>query len=470
MLTGEPFIPDTITVHLGAPDSNAANVTVSFPDYVKNVASSEIYPTWPENSLRANIYAITTFALNRIYTEWYRSRGYDFDITSSTQYDQKFIEGREVFDNVGQIVDELFDDYIRRQGAVEPLFAAFCNGTTVTCNGLSQWGTVDLANEGFIPYEILTYYYGDDIEIVRDAEVRTNTPSYPGTLLAPGSVGNAVQTAQIQLNRISRNYPAIPKIPNANGIYDVATEDAVRAFQQIFNLPETGNINKATWYRIAYIYTSVKRLAELDSEGVSQGEFSLQYTEDLRPGMQSNQVRGLQYFLAVVAAYYEAIPTITINGFYDEATERAVKAFQRVFGLPQTGIVDETTWHDLYRAYAGIEESMHEVDSDMAPKLYPGTILREGMTSDDIRILQEYLTYIHETIPEIPAVKNTGYFGPLTKSAVLAFQQFAGLPENGVVGATTWDGIAGLYSDLRFGYEKRPYQAPGYTIKGGETA
>ncbi len=464
MLTGEPFIPQNITVHLGAPDSGAANVTVSFPDYVKNVASSEIYPTWPESALRANIYAITTFALNRIYTEWYRSRGYDFDITASTQYDQKFIEGREVFENVGRLVDELFDDFIRREGAVEPLFAAFCNGTTVTCSGLSQWGTVDLARQGYIPYDILRYYYGDDINIVRNAEVRTNTPSYPGTPLAPGSSGNPVQVKQIQLNRISRNYPAIPKIPEANGIYDVATEAAVRKFQEVFNLTPNGVIDKATWYRIAYIYTSVKRLAELDSEGISQGEFSLQYTEDLRPGMQSNQVRGLQYFLAVVGAYYASVQPIEITGFYDAQTESSVRSFQRVFGLPQTGIVDETTWNDLYRAYIGIVESV-PVDTDLAPVLYPGTILREGMTSEYVRIIQEYLSFIHETVPEIPAVSNTGYFGPVTKSAVLAFQRYAGLPETGVVGAATWDGIAGLYSDLRFGFEKRPYQSPGYTIK-----
>ncbi len=463
MLTGEPFIPQNITVHLGAPDANAANVTVSFPDYVKNVASSEIYPTWPESALRANIYAITTFALNRIYTEWYRSRGYDFDITASTQYDQKFIEGREVFENVGRLVDELFDDFIRREGAIEPLFAAFCNGTTVTCSGLSQWGTVDLARQGYIPYDILRYYYGDDINIVRNAEVRTNTPSSPGTPLAPGSSGNAVQIKQIQLNRISRNYPAIPKIPAANGIYDIATEAAVRKFQEVFNLTPNGIIDKPTWYRIAYIYTSVKRLAELDSEGISQGEFSLQYTEDLRPGMQSNQVRGLQYFLAVVGAYYASVQPIQITGFYDAQTESSVKSFQRVFGLPQTGIVDETTWNDLFRAYTGIVESV-PVDTDAAPVLYPGTILREGMTSDYVRIIQEYLSYIHETIPEIPAVSNTGYFGPLTRSAVLAFQRYAGLPETGVVGAATWDGIAGLYSDLRFGFMKRPYQSPGYTI------
>ena len=170
-MDGTPFIPEQITVHLGTPDSNAPNVTVSFPDYIKNVISSEIYPTWPENSMRANIYAAVSFALNRIYTEWYRSRGYDFDITNSTQFDQAFVNGREIFQPVSVLVDELFNSYLRRRGNVEPLFAAFCNGTTVTCEGLSQWGTVDLAKQGFTPYEILTYYYGDNLEIVQDAPI-----------------------------------------------------------------------------------------------------------------------------------------------------------------------------------------------------------------------------------------------------------------------------------------------------------
>ena len=242
MLTGEPFIPQTITVHLGAPDEDAPNVTVSYPYYIKNVASSEIYPTWEETALRANIYAITSFALNRIYTEWYRARGYDFDITSVTQYDQKYIEGRQIYDNIAVLVDELFDDYVRRQGRIEPLFTAFCNGTTSTCDGLSQWGTVDLARQGFLPYEILQYYYGDDIEIVKNAPVRSATMSYPGNVLRTGDSGMAVQTIQIQLNRISRNYPAIPKIPAASGDFDAATADTVRTFQQVFDLPSTGTV------------------------------------------------------------------------------------------------------------------------------------------------------------------------------------------------------------------------------------
>ena len=465
MLTGEPFIPQEITVHLGAPDENAPNVTLPFIDYIKNVVSSEIYPTWPETALRANTYAIVSFALNRIYTEWYRSRGYPFDITSVTQYDQKFIEGREIYDNISYLVDELFDDYIRRGENIEPLFAAFCNGTTVTCSGLSQWGTVDLAKQGLLPYEILQYYYGDDINIVKNAPVRTATPSYPGSPLTPGTSGIPVQTVQIQLNRISRNYPAIPKIPNANGFFDSSTENTVRTFQRVFNLPETGIIDKATWYKIEYIYTSVKRLAELDSEGIRLDEFPFQFEENLTPDMENEQVRGLQYFLAVVGAYYESVQPIQITGVYDDQTELSVKSFQRLFGLPQTGIVDERTWNALYRAYEGIVESIPTDVAEYIPVPYPGNVLQEGVTSDYVRILQEYLSFIHETIPQIPAVRNTGYFGPLTRASVLAFQRYAGLPENGAVGVTTWDAISGLYSDLRFGYDKRPYQAPGYVIR-----
>ena len=465
MLTGEPFIPSTIRVHLGAPDEAAPNVTVSYPDYLKNVASSEIYPTWDEAALRANIYAINSFALNRIYTEWYPSRGYDFDITAVTQYDQKYIEGRQIYNNIAALVDELFDDYVRRQGRIEPLFTAFCNGTTSTCAGLSQWGTVDLARQGFVPYEILQYYYGDDIEIVRNAPVRSNTPSYPGNPLNAGDTGTPVQTIQIQLNRISRNYPAIPKIPSASGTFDSATEDTVRAFQRVFNLTPSGVVDKATWYKIAYIFTSVKRLAELDSEGLTLDELPMQFEEDLTPNMQNEQVRGLQYFLAVVGAYYESVDRIESTGIYDEQTAASVRSFQRVYGLPVTGIVDEATWNDIYRAYAGIAASIPIEDAEWIPLLYPGFVLQEGMTSDYIRVLQQYLTYIHRTIPAIPEVRDTGYFGPVTKSAVTAFQRYAGLNPTGAVGAVTWDGIAGLYSDLRFGYEKRPYQSPGYTIR-----
>ncbi len=465
MLTGTPFIPETITVHLGTPDSNAPNVTVDFPSYIKNVASSEIFPTWSDSALRANIYAIVSFALNRIYTEWYRSRGYDFDITSTTQYDQKFINGREFFENIGFLVDELFDDYVQRQGSVEPLFTSFCNGTTSTCDGLSQWGTVDLANNGFTPYEILQYYYGDDINIVKDAPVKSAMPSYPGIPLKFGSASNSVKSIQIFLNRISRNYPAIPKIPQADGIFDTSTEAAVKVFQAVFDLEVSGVVDQATWYRILYIYTSVKRLSELSSEGISPEEVAPQFTENLSRGSEGMEVRNLQYYLAVIGAYYEAVKPVEITGYFGEETEESLKSFQRVFGLPQTGALNRETNNDLYRAYMGIVESVSPENTAVA--LYPGTVLREGASGDSVRIIQEYLTFIHETYPEIPAVNNTGYFGPMTKRSVTEFQRVFGINPTGIIGGVTWDAIAGVYSDLRFGFDKRPYQNPGYTITGG---
>lgn len=463
MLTGTPFIPETITVHLGTPDSDAPDVTVGFASYIKNVASSEIYPTWPENALRANIYAIVSFALNRIYTEWYRSRGYDFDITATTQFDQKFINGREYFENISYLVDELFNDYVRRQGSVEPLFTAFCNGTTTTCEGLSQWGTVALANRGLTPYEILQYYYGENIDIVRNAPVQTAMPSYPDTELRNGSFGNDVKFIQVWLNRISRNFPAIPKIPAADGIFDTATENAIRKFQQIFGLEETGTVNAATWYRISYIYTSVKRLAELDSEGLRFDEISPQFKEELSIGMQSIEVSMLQYYLAVIGAYYEAVVPVEVTGYFGEQTERSVKSFQRVFGLLQTGVVDRATRNDLFRAYQGIVESVPPQYTYVA--LYPNTVLREGASGESVKIIQQYLTYINRSYPNIPAVSDTGYFGPLTRQSVTAFQHQFGIEPSGIVGAVTWDSIAGVYSDLRYGFDKRPYQNPGYTIK-----
>lgn len=464
-MTGIPYIPEEITVHMGSPDSAAENITVSFPYYVKNVASSEIYPTWPESALRANIYVIITYALNRIYTEWYRARGYDFDITSTTQFDQAFVQNRDIFENISQIVDEIFNDYVRKQGSIEPYFTSFCNGTTVTCSGLSQWGTVELANRGYTPYEILRNYYGNDIEIVRNAEVRTNTPSYPEIILNLGMSGNDIRTIQVQLNRISRNYPAIPKIESPDGTFGVQTEEAVKAFQSIFNLNVTGMVDKATWYKIAYIYVSVKRLAELNSEGLSIEEVSKQYSEELRIGMDGSEIKNLQYYLAVVGAYYQSVQPVDITGYFGEQTEISVKSFQKVFGLPETGVVDRKTWNDLYRAYLGIIESIPLNEGDDIV-LYPGIVLKEGMTNEYIRILQNYLSYIHETYPTIPAVNTTGYFGPLTKASVTAFQRQSGLNPNGLVNANTWNEIANQYSVLKYGYEKQPYQYPGYVITG----
>lgn len=351
-----PFVPQRITVHLGSPSSNAANVTVPFSDYVKNVASSEIYPTWDESALRANILAIVSFALNRVYTEFYRSRGYDFEITSSTAFDQAFVNGRSYFENVSRLVDELFNDYLRRPNFVEPLAAKFCNGTTVTCEGLSQWGSQNLAQQGYTFDRILRSYYGD-IEIVRNAPIRGITSSYPGTPLRRGSTGPNVVVIQTELNRISQNYPAIPKIPSADGIFGSRTEAAVVAFQRIFGLTPDGVVGPGTWYELVRLYTAVTALSELRSQG--QQFYSINWSPPggLSVGDSGEKVRLLQYMLSVLSAHISTIPPLNIDGIYGPATRAAVLAAQRRFGLPETGTVGAQTWDEIYDQYAGIENT-----------------------------------------------------------------------------------------------------------------
>ena len=356
MPTVTPFVPQSITVHLGAPSADAPNVTVSFPDYVKNVASSEIYPTWDESALRANILAITSFALNRVYTEFYRSRGYDFDITNSTAFDQYFVNGRAYFENISELVDELFNDYLRRPGFVEPLAAKFCNGTTVTCEGLSQWGSQNLAQQGLNSDQIIRNYYGN-VETVLNAPIRGITSSYPGSPLRVGSTGPSVVVVQTSLNRISQNYPAIPKIPAVDGIYGSRTEAAVRKFQQVFGLTPDGIVGPATWYQIVRLYTAVTSLSELRSQGQRFYSISWSPPNGLAPGDTCEKVQFLQYMLAILSEYIPEIPPVSIDGIYGPATRAAVLAAQRRFRLPETGTVGSTTWDEIYSQYAGIENT-----------------------------------------------------------------------------------------------------------------
>ena len=351
-----PYVPQRITVHLGPPASNAANVTVAFSDYVKNVASSEIYPTWDESALRANILAIVSFALNRVYTEFYRSRGYDFEITSSTAYDQAFVNGRSYFENVSRLVDELFNDYLRRPGFVEPLAAKFCNGTTVTCEGLSQWGSQNLAQQGYTSDQILQSYYGN-VETVNNAPIRGITSSYPGTPIRRGSTGPNVVVIQTSLNRISQNYPAIPKIPTVDGIFGSRTEAAVIAFQQIFGLTPDGIVGPGTWYELVRLYTGVNALSELRSQGQQFYAINWSPPGGLELGDTGEKVRLLQYMLSVLSAHISTISPVTIDGIYGQGTRAAVLAAQRRFGLPETGTVGQQTWDEIYDQYSGIENT-----------------------------------------------------------------------------------------------------------------
>lgn len=444
--TKEVFIPEYITVHLGIPTNSAArNVRVKFKDYIKNVASSEIYPTWPDNSLIANIHVIVTFAINRVYTQWYPSRGYSFDITNSTAYDQYFVEGRNIFQNISDIVDGIFNVYARRFGFRNPFFTQFCNGTTTTCKGLSQWGTVTLANQGYTPIQILHYYYPNDLELVTSYNIQGITASFPGYALTIGSSGNSVKLMQNYLNRIRVNYPLIPQITSPDGYYNENTATAVRTFQRTFNLSPDGVIGANTWNKIIQIYVGVIRLAELDSEGERIGIGKTPPTSILSLGSRGEDVLQLQFILNAISPFYDTIPTVIKDGVYDTTTKNAVIEFQKTFNLKADGIVGRSTWNMLYSVYKGIATNAPvppspEVPINNAPA-YPGTPLTVGSTGPNVRIMQTYLNAIRAVYNSIPPVIVDGIFGSGTREAVVAFQRQFLLPVDGVIGPITWNKI-----------------------------
>ena len=463
-MTKEVFIPKEVVVHLGKPDEKVENLRVPFIYYIKNVASSEIYSTWPKESIKANIYAQVSFVLNRIYTEWYHSKGYNFDITSSTQYDQKFIKDRNIFSSISKIADEVFNDYLRRDGQVNPFFAQYCNGTTVTCDGLSQWGTVPLAEEGMNSMQIVKYYYGNDVNLVEDTPFRENVPSFPGKSLRVGDFGEDVRRMQMYLNRIARNFPSIPKIPETLGKFDEATKNAVEGFQSQFNLTVDGIIGKATWYKIIYIHTSVKKLSELISEGILMSELPKQYEKPLKRGMRGGEVITLQYFLSFIGDFDRSIPKVVQDGIFGEATERAVKAFQREKGLLQDGIVGKKTWNSIYESYRGIIDyiSINE-PVDMAP--FPGVTLQRGMSGPSVLTVQGELDYLSKYFYQIPPLAVDGYFGAKTEAAVGYFQRSFDIFPNGKADKETWDKLNEVYRDVKKGSERQKGQYPGYVLK-----
>ena len=485
-----PIIPEYITVHMGPPDSNARNVTVSFPDYIKNVASGEIYPTWPESALRANIYAQISYALNRVYLEFYRSKGYDFDITSTTALDQSFEEGRNIFENISLIVDDIFNSYIKREQNLEPLAAKFCNGTTTTCNGLSQWGSVELANQGLGPYDILANYYGSDIVLVEDVPIDGIGESYPGTPLKLGDRGYNVVVLQRSLNGISNNYPAIPKINPVNGIFDENTENAVKKFQQIFKLTQDGIVGRATWYRIVELFVGIKRLSELEAEGInledyppilsgtqisSENNMNIKQTTQsaLRIGSFGQNVWNLQYALEFLSYFYPtALPT-TLSGVYTDATANSVRAIQKEFDLPQTGETDSKTAEAIYNAYITVVNYVALRETFPREKLlspFGGRLLSKGVTGEDVKEIQRHINYISKYSGlDVWEIAETGVFGPLTERSVIKIQGEAGLTQSGAVESATHSAIRNLSYDAISTVNPRMRQYPGYELKKGDS-
>jgi len=433
-----PSIPEEIIVHLGEPNEAAKAISIPFIDYIKNVASSEIYPTWPEAAIEANILAQISFALNRIYNEWYPSRGYTFDITSLSKYDQKFVEDRVIFDVVSKKVDEIFNNYIYREGQIQPLFALYCDGRVTQCDGLSQWGSVELAKDGLNTLEILRYYYGDDVNIFENAPTGNLIGVYPGFPIESGEAGDKVRIIQRELNRISDNYPAIPKIPRINEVYDSYTEAAVKKFQEVFNLKVTGIVDQATWYKIKYIYNAVKKLNDIYSEGITEGEAEIKYGDKLKYSDTGAYVRVLHYYLGVIFYFDPDLPLLNINGVFDENTKEMVINFQNKYGLPGTGEVDAVTWEKMKEVYDMTLKDIPTEYGKFEDEFFQGRVLSIGMTGEDVRQIQKFLLKICRKFGNIPGVRVNGVFDDLMERSVLKLQNQFGLPMSGVINPVTW--------------------------------
>ena len=459
------IIPKNITVHLGKPAASARNVTVSFRKYIANVASSEVYPTWPEAALRANIHCQISLALNRIYTEWYPSKGYTFNITNSTSYDQYYVHGRTVFDVMVRITDDIFNTYIRKTGTVNPYYSEYCDGKSVTCPGLKQWGTVTLANQGRNALQILKYYYGNDIEIIRTSNIQSIPQSYPGSPIRQGDSGTAVFTLQRQLNRITKDYPFLGLL-TVDGVFGAKMAATVRAFQKQFNLTADGVVGRQAWYKISYIYVSVKDLAELTSEGeVSSGTLSdgTWGGTVLRTGSTGSAVEQLQFWLNTLAQYESSIPSLTVDGVYGTGTANTVRAFQRKYGLTVDGVVGRDTWTALYDQFRSIQSD------NGTPNAYPGTALREGSSGQNVRLVQFWLKIARTVYTSLANVTVDGKFGAGTAAAVQRFQRYFGLTADGVVGRTTWQKLYEVYNDIAnrlLSPSLRPGEYPGVLRTG----
>ena len=422
---------------------------------------------WPEQALRANIHCQISLALNRIYTEWYPSKGYSFNITNSTSYDQYYVHGRTVFDVMVRLTDDIFNTYIRKTGTVNPYYAEYCDGKSVTCPGLKQWGTVTLANQGRNALSILKYYYGNNIEIIRTNNIQSIPQSYPGSPLRQGSTGAAVFTLQRQLNRITKDYPFLGLL-TVDGIFGRKMTETVKKFQKQFNLTADGVVGRSTWYKISYIYVSVKDLAELTSEGetfsgtLPDGSWNLG-SSVLKQGSTGSEVEQVQFWLSTLAQYESRIPSVTVDGVYGSGTAAAVRAFQRLYGLTVDGIVGLTTWTELYDQFRSIQSD------NGTPNAYPGTALREGSSGQNVRLVQFWLKIARTVYTSLANVTVDGKFGAGTAAAVQRFQRYFGLTSDGVVGRITWNKLYEVYNDIAnklLSSSLRPGEYPGVLRNG----
>ena len=454
----EVVVPKKITVHLARPAVGAANVTVSFQDYIANVASSEVYPTWPEQALRANILAQISLALNRIWTEWYPSRGYSFNITGSPGYDQAYVNGRTVFAVMERLTAELFNTFVQRSGDVEPYFTEYCDGKTVTCPGMKQWGTVDRAREGMNALQILRYYYGNRVQLVTTDNIAAIPSSYPGSPLRRGSTGTNVRILQKQLSRIAKDYPSFGK-PAVTGTFDEATENSVKKFQKQFSLTADGVVGQRTWNTLYAAWVD----AQSDLGGTAWPGTAL------RRGAAGMEVRLVQFWLRLAADNYSALRTVTVDGSYGAATVSAVEAFQTLFGLTSDGVVGRSTWNKLKEV--GLAVANKIVAANVAPGQFT-TTTRAGSSGTAVRAVQYYLRRLAAYYSDVPRVAVDGKFGAATTRAVKAWQSRAGLTVDGVVGQLTFQSLYDAAQALEASgpvVRTVSLPAPAATLRPGDT-
>ena len=427
--------------------------------------------SWPEEALRANIIAQVSLALNRIWTEWYPSRGYSFNITGSPGYDQAYVNGRTVFAVMERLTAELFNTFVQRSGDAEPYFTEYCDGKTVTCPGMKQWGTVDRAREGMNALQILRYYYGNRVQLVTTDNIASIPSSYPGSPLRRGSTGTNVRILQKQLSRIAKDYPSFGK-PAVTGTFDEATENSVKKFQKQFSLTADGVVGRATWNKVSFIYVSVKDLAELTSEGeTAEGTQSTGGWPGtvLRRGSTGSSVEQVQFWLSDLAQFDSSLMRVTVDGSYGAATVSAVEAFQTLFGLTPDGVVGRSTWNKLKEV--GLAVANKIVAANVAPGQFT-TTTRAGSSGTAVRAVQYYLRRLAAYYSDVPRVAVDGKFGAATTRAVKAWQSRAGLTVDGVVGRLTFQSLYDAAQALEASgpvVRTVSLPAPAITLRPGDT-
>ncbi|MCL2703119.1 MAG: peptidoglycan-binding protein [Defluviitaleaceae bacterium] len=441
----EVTIPNFIRVHLGRMERPSTIVSVPFIDYIKNVTSHEIYDDWPEQALIANIYCIVSLTLNRVFTEFYRKRGFNYDITSETYMDQKFVYRGAIGARINAVVDRIFNQYLAIIGHQEPFLSLYNDGVRVNIPGrLSQWGSFyDARDRGMNAWQIITKYFKQNLELRTCDRFGGILESYPGYTLTAGTRGEVVRTMQLYLNRILGRYTN-QIINPVDGIYGQQTRASVITFQRLYNLPQTGNIDRRTWYEISRIYAIEKALWEMYSEGERIGIGKTPHTQVIRTGSVGPLVVELQFLLDFIAMYHNEIPFVPQTSRFDSLTDQGVRAFQRLFGITADGIVGATTWRKLYDVYWGIRESGVTPQPPECPNLpenippFPGVSLTVGSAGANVQRVQEAINRLAEVTPGLWRITEDGIFGNGTREAVMAFQRMYGLAADGVVGPITW--------------------------------